>query len=102
VATSSIRTGYASSWLLSFSYFDVYTSPRVGMLTIVDDATRMVLAGVICASLQEKQCIRQLTKLTRQHGGPSKLVLDETVQTTIALLRWCTENGIELTYAPAR
>ena len=69
------------------------------MLAVVDDYSRECLALVADTSLSGFRVTRELTELIKQRGKPSTVVSDNgTELTSMAVLKWCQETGIEWHY----
>ena len=74
------------------------------MLAIVDDYTRECLALVADTSLSGLRVARELDGVIRLRGRPGTIVSDNGTEfTSMAILRWCQETGVEWHYiAPGK
>jgi putative transposase len=91
-------------WSLDF-ISDAFTDGRrFRVLAVVDDFTRECLALVPDTSLSGLRLARELNNLIGQLGKPRTIVSDNgTEMTSIAILKWCQETGIEWHYiAPGK
>ena len=86
-------------WSLDF-VSDAFTDGRrFRVLAVVDDYSRECLALVADTSLSGLRVTRELNELIRQRGKPKTVVSDNgTELTSMAVLRWCQETGIEWHY----
>jgi putative transposase len=86
-------------WSLDF-ISDAFTDGRrFRVLAVVDDFSRECLALVADTSLSGMRVTRELNELIRQRGKPKTVVSDNgTELTSMAVLRWCQETGIEWHY----
>jgi putative transposase len=91
-------------WSLDF-VSDAFTDGRrFRILAIVDDFSRECLALVADTSLSGLRVTRELTALMTRRGRPRTVVSDNgTELTSMAVLRWCQEAGIDWHYiAPGK
>jgi putative transposase len=91
-------------WSLDF-VSDAFTDGRrFRVFTLVDDYTRECLALVADTSLSGARIARELDAVIVQRGAPRMIVLDNgTELTSMAILKWCQQTGIEWHYiAPGR
>ncbi len=91
-------------WSLDF-ISDAFTDGRrFRVLAVVDDFTRECLALVPDTSLSGLRLARELNNLIGQLGKPRINVSDNgTEMTSMAILKWCQETGIEWHYiAPGK
>lgn len=91
-------------WSLDF-ISDAFTDGRrFRVLAVVDDFTRECLALVPDTSLSGLRLARELNNLIGQLGKPRTNVSDNgTEMTSMAILKWCQETGIEWHYiAPGK
>jgi len=91
-------------WSLDF-VSDAFTDGRrFRTLAIVDDYTRECLALVADTSLSGLRVARELDAITSRRGKPTTVVSDNgTELTSMAILKWCQETGIEWHYiAPGK
>ena len=86
-------------WSLDF-VSDAFTDGRpFRVLAVVDDYSRECLALVPDTSLSGLRVTRELDALIRQRGRPVTVVSDNgTELTSIAVLKWCQETGINWHY----
>ncbi len=91
-------------WSLGF-LSDAFTDGRrFRILAVVDDFTRENLALVADTSLSGLRLTRELTKIATHRGLPGTIVSDNgTEMTSMAVLRWSQETGVEWHYiAPGK
>ena len=91
-------------WSLDF-VSDAFTDGRrFRVLAVVDDYSRECLALVADTSLSGRRVCLELDVIIAQRGKPQTIVSDNgTELTSIAVLRWCQDNGIEWHYiAPGK
>jgi putative transposase len=86
-------------WSLDF-VSDAFTdSRRFRILAVVDDYTRECLALVADTSLSGRRVARELDGLIACRGRPHTIVSDNgTELTSMAILKWCQETGVEWHY----
>ncbi len=86
-------------WSLDF-VSDAFTDGRrFRIFAVVDDYSRECLALVADTSLSGLRVTRELTELIRRRGQPKTIVSDNgTELTSMAVLKWCQETGIEWHY----
>ena len=83
-------------WSLDFLSDTISDGRRFRMLAIVDDYTRECLALVADTSLSGLRVARELDDVIRLRGRPDTIVSDNgTELTSMAILRWCQETGVE-------
>ena len=77
---------------------------RFRILAVVDDFTRENLALVADTSLSGMRMTRELSRIAASRGLPGTIVSDNgTEMTSMAVLRWCQETGVEWHYiAPGK
>ncbi len=77
---------------------------RFRVLALVDDYTRECLALVADTSLSGIRVVRELDAIIARRGRPSAIVSDNgTELTSMAILRWCQQTGVEWHYiAPGK
>ncbi len=77
---------------------------RFRILTVVDDHTRENLALVADTSLSGLRVTRELDRLIAARGAPCTIVSDNGTEfTSMAILRWVQETGIDWHYiAPGK
>lgn len=91
-------------WSLDF-LSDAFTDGRrFRILAVVDDHTRECLALVADTSLSGIRLVRELDVVIDRRGKPRTVVSDNgTEMTSMAVLRWCQETGVEWHYiAPGK
>jgi putative transposase len=91
-------------WSLDF-VSDTFTDVRrFRVLAVVDDYTRECLALVADTSLPGLRVVREIDAIIRWRGGPDTIVSDNgTELTSMAVLRWCQQTGVEWHYiAPGK
>jgi len=91
-------------WSLDF-VSDAFTDGRrFRVLAVIDDYSRKCLALVADTSLSGLRVTRELDMLVARRGHPHTIVSDnETEFTSMTILHWCQETGIEWHYtAPGK
>ena len=91
-------------WSLDF-VSDAFTDGRrFRVLAVVDDFTRECLALVADTSLSGTRVVRELDAVIARRGRPCTIVSDNgTELTSMAILKWCQESGVEWHYiAPGK
>ena len=91
-------------WSLDF-LSDAFTDGRrFRILAVVDDHTRECLALVADTSLSGIRLVRELDEVIDRRGKPKTVVSENgTEMTSMAVLRWCQETGVEWHYiAPGK
>jgi putative transposase len=91
-------------WSLDF-VSDAFTDGRrFRVLAVVDDFSRQCLALVADTSLSGLRMTRELNIIIKQRGKPRTIVSDNgTEMTSMAVLKWCQETGVEWHYiAPGK
>ncbi|WP_425404068.1 IS3 family transposase [Hwanghaeella sp.] len=91
-------------WSLDF-LSDAFTDGRrFRILAVVDDYTRECLALIADTSLSGTRLVRELDAVVARRGKPRTVVSDNgTEMTSMAVLRWCQETGVEWHYiAPGK
>jgi putative transposase len=72
---------------------------RFRILTVVDDHTRENLALVADTSLSGLRVTRELDRVISERGAPGTIVFDNGTEfTSMAILRWVQDNGIDWHY----
>ena len=91
-------------WSLDFLSDTISDGRRFRVLAIVDDYTRECLALVADTSLSGLRVARELDGVIRLRGRPGTIVSDNGTEfTSMAILRWCQETGVEWHYiAPGK
>ena len=91
-------------WSLNF-VSDAFTDGRrFRVLAVVDDFSRECLALVADMSLSGLRVTRELTAIMARRGRPKTIVSDNgTELTSMAVLKWCQDTGIDRHYiAPGK
>ena len=91
-------------WSLDF-VSDAFTDGRrFRVLCIVDDFTRECLGLIADTSLSGARVVRELDAIIARRGKPHTIVSDNgTELTSMAVLKWCQESGVEWHYiAPGK
>ena len=91
-------------WSLDF-VSDAFTDGRrLRVLAVIDDYSRECLALVADTSLSGMRVTREPNELIAKRGKPRTIVSDNgTELTSMAVLKWCQETGIEWHYiAPGK
>lgn len=91
-------------WSLGFVSDRFTDGRRLRILTVVDDLTRECLALVADTSLTGLRLTRELQQIVDVRGKPGTIVSDNgTEMTSMAVLRWVQETGIDWHYiAPGK
>jgi len=91
-------------WSLDFVSDALADGRRFRVLAVVDDFTRECLCLVADTSLSGQRVARELDTVIARRGKPLACVSDNgTELTSMAILRWCQERGIEWHYiAPGK
>jgi len=91
-------------WSLDFLSDTISDGRRFRVLAIVDDYTRECLALVADTSLSGLRVARELDGVIPLRGRPGTIVSDNGTEfTSMAILRWCQETGVEWHYiAPGK
>jgi len=87
----------SDQWRSNGSISDAFTDGRrFRILTVVDDFTRENLALVADTSLSGLRVTRELDRVVAERGMPGTIVSDNGTEfTSMAILRWVQENGID-------
>lgn len=91
-------------WSLDF-VSDAFTDGRrFRVLAVVDDFTRECIGLVADTSLSGARVVRELDAIIARRSKPQTIVSDNgTELTSMAVLRWCQESGVEWHYiAPGK
>jgi putative transposase len=91
-------------WSLDF-VSDAFTDGRrFRVLAVIDDYTRECLALIADTSLSGARVVRELDAVIAWRGRPATIVSDNgTEPTSMAVLRWCQQTGVEWHYiAPGK
>jgi len=91
-------------WSLDFVSDSFTDGRRFRVLAVVDDYTRECLALVADTSLSGLRVTRELDAIIARRGRPNTIVSDNgTELTSMAILKWCQDTGIEWHYiAPGK
>jgi putative transposase len=103
-APMTLPQGPNQRWSLDFVSDTFTDSRRFRILAVVDDFTRECLCLVADTSLSGIRVARELDTIIAERGRPSLCVSDNgTELTSMAILRWSQETGIEWHYiAPGK
>jgi putative transposase len=103
-APMTIPQGPNRRWSLDFLSDALTNGRRFRILAVVDDFTRECLCLVADTSLSGRRVARELDAVIAERGRPLLCVSDNgTELTSMAILRWCQETGIEWHYiAPGK
>ena len=86
-------------WSMDFVSDTIAIGRRFRTLNVIDDFTRECLAIEVAFSLPGERVTRVLNRLIYMHGKPEKIVLDNGPEFTGgAMLKWSSENNIELDF----
>jgi putative transposase len=86
-------------WSLDFVHDVLESGRRIRMLTVVDDFTRESLKIVVDTSLNGRRVCEELEQVIETRGKPDRIVSDNGTEfTSMAILRWCQEQGIRWDY----
>jgi putative transposase len=91
-------------WSMDFVSDTLTDGRRFRILAVVDDFTRECLCLVADTSLSGARVVRELDRLTARRGRPLSCVSDNgTELTSLALLKWSQDTGIDWHYiAPGK
>jgi putative transposase len=103
-APMTIPKGPNQRWSLDFLSDQLSDSRRFRILAVVDDFTRECLALVADTSISGQRTARELDAIIERRGKPLSVVSDNgTELTSMAILNWCQETGVEWHYiAPGK
>src|SRR5689334_21023116 len=103
-APMTIPQGPNQRWSLDFLSDAFADGRRFRILAIVDDFTRECLALIADTSLPGLRVVRELEAVIARRGCPPIIVSDNgTELTSMTMLRWSQEHGIEWHYiAPGK
>jgi putative transposase len=103
-APMALPQGPNQRWSLDFAADAFTDSRRFRILAVVDDFTRESLCLVADTSLSGVRVARELDAIVAQRGPPLMCVSDNgTELTSMAILRWAQEHGVEWHYiAPGK
>jgi putative transposase len=99
-----VPNGPNQRWSLDFVSDALTDGHRFRILTVVGDHTRENLALVADTSLSGLRVTRELDRLIAARGAPCMIVSDNGTEfTSMAILRWVQETGIDWHYiAPGK
>jgi len=99
-----VPDGPNQRWSLDFVSDALTDGRRFRILTVVDDHTRENLALVADTSLSGLRVTRELDRVISERGAPGTIVSDNGTEfTSMAILRWVQDNGIDWHYiAPGK
>ena len=98
-APMTIPQGPNQRWSMDFVSDALADGRRFRVLAVVDDHTRECLALVADTSLSGARVVRELDAVIAARGRPLMMVSDNgTELTSMAILRWCQEGGVEWHY----
>jgi len=103
-APLTLPQGPNQRWSLDFLHDQLSDGRRFRILAVVDDFTRECLALIADTSLSGLRVGRELDAIIEQRGKPAVCVSDNgTELTSMAILRWSQETGVEWHYiAPGK
>jgi putative transposase len=103
-APLTLPQGPNQRWSMDFLSDALSDGRRFRILAIVDDFTRECLCLVADTSLPGLRVTRELDAVVAERGRPLLCVSDNgTELTSMAILRWCQESGVEWHYiAPGK
>jgi putative transposase len=103
-APLTVPQGPNQRWSLDFLHDQLSDGRRFRILAVVDDFTRECLGLVADTSLSGLRVGRELNAIIARRGKPVACVSDNgTELTSMAILRWCQDTGVEWHYiAPGK
>ena len=103
-APLSLPQGPNQRWSLDFLHDQLSDGRRFRILAVVDDFTRECLALVADTSLSGQRVGRELDAVVARRGKPAGCLSDNGSElTSMAILRWSQETGVEWHYiAPGK
>jgi putative transposase len=103
-APMTVPQGADQRWSLDFVSDALADGRRFRVLCVVDDFTREALATVVDTSISGARVVRELERLVAGRRLPAMVVSDNgTELTSVAVLRWAEERGVEWHYiAPGK
>jgi len=103
-APMTVPQGADQRWSLDFVSDALADGRRFRVLCVVDDFTREALATVVDTSISGARVVRELEHLAAGRRMPAMIVSDNgTELTSVAVLRWAEERGVEWHYiAPGK
>jgi putative transposase len=98
-APQTLLQGPDQRWSMDFVHDQLSDGRRFRILAIVDDFTRECLALVADTSLSGLRVGRELNAIIAERGRPAACVSDDgTELTSMAILRWSQQSGVEWHY----
>ena len=86
-------------WSLDFVHDVLANGRRIRMLTVVDDFTRESIKIAVDTSLNGRRVCEELGEVIEARGKPDRILSDNGTEfTSMALLKWCQEQGIRCDY----
>lgn len=86
-------------WSLDFVHDVLESGRRIRMLTVVDDFTRESIKIAVDTSLNGRRVCEELEQIIEARGKPERILSDNGTEfTSMAILRWCQEQGIRWDY----
>jgi putative transposase len=103
-APLGLPQGPNQRWSLDFVHDQLSDGRRFRILTVVDDFTRECLALIADTSLSGLRVGRELDAIIARRGKPAACLSDNgTELTSMAILRWSQQTGVEWQYiAPGK
>lgn len=91
--------GLNEIWAIDFMHDRLYDGRCFRTFNVIDEGNREALGIEISPSLPSVRVIALLEQLIEQHGKPARIRCDNGPEfTSLALTRWCEEQGIEIQY----
>ena len=86
-------------WSLDFVHDVLESGRRIRMLTVVDDFSRESIKIAVDTSLNGRRVCEELEQVIEARGKPDRILSDNGTEfTSMAILRWCQEQGIRWDY----
>ena len=86
-------------WSLDFVHDVLESGRRIRMLTVVDDFTRESIKIAVDTSLNGRRVCAELEQVIEARGKPDRILSDNGTEfTSMAILKWCQEQGIRWDY----
>jgi putative transposase len=86
-------------WSLDFVHDVLANGRRIRMLTVVDDFTRESIKIAVDTSLNGNRVCEELEQVIGERGKPERILSDNGTEfTSMAVLKWCQEQGIRWDY----
>ena len=94
-----VLTKANQEWSLDFVHDVLANGRRIRMLTVVDDFTRESIKIAVDTSLNGRRVCEELGEVIEARGKPDRILSDNGTEfTSMALLKWCQEQGIRWDY----